>query len=86
MTMHAASLERSARLRRVRDLLADGREHSTLDIVREAQVCAVNSIVAELRANGLDITCRQERRREGTVWLYRMATGPQRELALELAS
>ena len=71
--MHAAHLDRSPRLQRVRELLSDGREHSTLDIVREAGVCAVNSIIAELRANGLDIACRRETRPEGPVWLYRLA-------------
>ncbi len=71
--MHAASLNSSPRLQRVHDLLLNGREYSTLEIVQGAQVCAVNSIIAELRANGLTITCRQivspagERR-----WLYRM--------------
>lgn len=70
MTMHAASIERSPRLQRVRDVLSDGREHSTLEIVRDAGVCAVNSIVAELRANGLDITCRRGTRNGGAIWLY----------------
>ena len=76
--MHAANLERSARLRRVHDLLADGGEHSTLEIVLLARVCAVNSIVAELRTNGCAIECRQARRLHGgRVWLYRMTpSGP----------
>ena len=72
-TMHAASLDRSDRLQRVLALLADGRERSTLEIVEGARVCAVNSIVAELRANGCDIPCRQivgpGRQR---LWLYRL--------------
>jgi biotin operon repressor len=56
--MHAASLERSERLQRVLWLLLDGQWHSTLEIVQRAQVCAVNSCIAELRANGIDIECR----------------------------
>lgn len=64
--MHSATIERSARLRRVDQLLADGNEHSTLDIVNKAQVCAVNSCIAELRANGRIINCR----RVGDVWYY----------------
>ena len=52
MPLHAARLTQSPRLQRVADLLADGREHTTMEIVQAAQVCAVNSIVAELRANG----------------------------------
>ena len=71
--MHAASLDRSERLRRVYALLADGAEHSTMEIAREAGVCAVNSCVAELRANGAMITCRQSVAFHGQrIWLYRM--------------
>jgi len=66
--MNAARLENSPRLQRVAALLADGREYSTLDIVIGAGVCAVNSCVAELRANGFAIACR----REGDRWLYRV--------------
>ena len=73
--MHAARLRRSGRLRRVHELLSDGLEHSTLEIVLEARVCAVNSIVAELRANGCAIECRQERGSQGgRIWLYRMTS------------
>ena len=57
--MHAARLEHSPRLQRVLQLLGDGRWYSTLDIVIGAGVCAVNSCVAELRANGFDIACRR---------------------------
>jgi uncharacterized protein YerC len=64
----AARLETSPRLQRVATLLADGREYSTLDIVIGASVCAVNSCIAELRANGYAIACR----RVGDVWFYRM--------------
>ncbi len=66
MAMHAARLDHSPRLQRVADLLADGREYSTREISRQADVYAVNSIVAELRANGLEILCR----RCGDVWVY----------------
>ena len=72
--MHAARLDRSKRLLRVHALLKDGAEHSTLDIVQGAGVCAVNSCVAELRANGAVITCRQSAApHDGErIWLYRM--------------
>ncbi|MEW6427302.1 MAG: hypothetical protein AB1568_04625 [Thermodesulfobacteriota bacterium] len=66
--MNAASISNSERLQRVAQVLADGREHSTMDIVRGANVCAVNSIVAELRDNGIAVACR----RQGGVWLYRL--------------
>jgi biotin operon repressor len=57
--MHAAQIDRSARLQRVAAVLADGHWHSTLDILIGAGVCAVNSCVSELRANGLTIECRR---------------------------
>ena len=65
--MNSASLETSARLQRVDALLADRMPHSTLDIVQKASVCAVNSIVAELRDSGRSIECQ----RQGGVWYYR---------------
>ena len=72
--MHAARLDRSDRLRRVYALLADGREHSTLEIVQGAGVCAVNACIAELRDNGAVINCRVAvRQMTGErVWLYRL--------------
>jgi len=65
--MHAATLESSSRLQRVDDLLSDGLEHSTWEIMQSAHVCAVNSCISELRANGHDITCR----RRGDVFYYK---------------
>lgn len=67
MPMHAARIDHSPRLQRVVDLLADGREHSTMEIIDAARVCAVNSVIAELRVNGIHIVCR----RVGDVWYYR---------------
>ena len=78
--MHAARLESSSRLKRVFELLADGREHSTQDIVRGAGVCAVNSIIAELRAGRPLGRLEIERRQVveplfGRIRLYRMSAG-----------
>lgn len=58
-TMHAASITSSERLQRVLAVLEDGEEHTTYEILHQAQVCAVNSIVAELRTNGYHIDCRR---------------------------
>lgn len=59
----AANLRASERLQRVDQLLADGDEHSTLDIIARCAVCAVSAIVSELRANGRAIVCRRDRDR-----------------------
>jgi biotin operon repressor len=66
--MNYARLESSPRLKRLAEVLADGREHSTLDIALRAGICAVNSAVAELRENGYDIDCQ----RRGDTWSYQL--------------
>lgn len=67
--MNHALIDRSQRLKRVHDFLKDGKPHSTLEIVKKAKVCAVSSVVSELRANGLDIDCQRKADR----WYYRLA-------------
>ena len=56
---HAARLDKPPRLGRVHALLSDGCERSTPASAIGTRVCAVNSCIAELRANGAGITCRQ---------------------------
>ena len=70
----AALLENSPRLQRVARFLSDGKPHSTREIIKECDVCAVNSIVDELRdpKNGFDIICKQVGRE---CWKYRMVGG-----------
>lgn len=72
--MKAASIETSQRLQRVLWLLLDERWHTTREIIELAQVCAVNSIIAELRANGVEIETRCMGR---GVYAYRLAALPQ---------
>lgn len=56
--MHAAQLATSPRLQSVHSLLLDGQEHSTRDIIRRTGACAINSVISELRENGIRIDCR----------------------------
>lgn len=72
--MRAARLDRSLRLQRLDALLADSERHSTRDVVRRAEVCAVNSRAAELRWNGRRIECRQASAGGARRWEYRMAS------------
>lgn len=72
--MNAAQIDKSPRLKRVDALLSDGLPHSTMEIITTAQVCAVNSIIAELRVNGRNITCQ----RVDNTWFY------QREKEIDL--
>ncbi|MCK5610627.1 hypothetical protein KAR91_52630 [Candidatus Pacearchaeota archaeon] len=78
--LHAARLENSPRLQRVAKFLSDGKPHSTREIIRECDVCAVNVIVGELRVpkNGFDIDCT----REGGIWSYKMVGGQSQLLRL----
>ena len=68
-SIHAAPLT-SPRLRRVLKLLEDGKRRTTRDIVRKAQVMAVNACVAELRTHGAVITCVREAAPNGEGWRY----------------
>ena len=60
-TSHAALLENSLRLHRVAKFLGDKKTYTTLEIQLTCHVCAVGSIVSELRdsKNGFDIVCKQ---------------------------
>lgn len=80
--MNSADWRESPRLQRVLAALrrADG-ELTTREIVVEADVCAVNSCVAELRDNGFDIQCRQRVEGGRRLWLYRLVERGELELA-----
>ena len=56
--IHYAKLEKSPRLQRVLKVLKGGGWFSTRDIVRWADVCAVNSAITELRRNDINIQTR----------------------------
>ena len=77
--MHAAHIKTSHRLQRVSDYLSDHQWHSTRDIIHGAHVCAVNSIISELRVNGIAIECKQEDHR----FYYRLSQPEQFEMPLQ---
>ena len=79
--MHAAKIKDSARLQRALAVLGDRKDHSTWDIVQKAHICAVNSVVAELRVNHYNIKCW----REDGVFYYRLLSGEQGALPLEVS-
>ena len=53
--IHAAT-----RLTRVLRVLRDGRPHTTRELIKQAEVCAVNTCVSEMRALGYVIECRSQ--------------------------
>jgi len=64
MPLHFAKIENSPRLQRTLATLegvngggSDG-WYTTRDIIMLAHVCAVNSCISEVRANGYDIWCK----------------------------
>lgn len=64
--MHFANLESSDRLQRVLEVLKRGGKFSTMDLIRGSGYCAINSIISEIRANGISVDCK----REGNAWFY----------------
>ena len=66
--MHAANLQKSSRLKRLYNLLKDGKKRSTREIMNAANICAVSTAIAELRDNSCNITCE----RQGMYWYYQM--------------
>ena len=77
--MHSASVDRSDRLQRMRDLLharaAIGA--TTREIILAADVCAVSAVASELRENGIGVVCLPEGRTESSnahrYWLEEFA-------------
>jgi len=69
MTMHAAKIDDSPRLQKVRDFLRRKGSATTMEIVKGCEVCAVNSIIAELRSNGFTVDCSPVKGQRG-VYLY----------------
>lgn len=55
--IHYARFVKSKRLQRVLAYMLDGSVRTTLDIIKGADVCAVNSAICELRRNGFSIYC-----------------------------
>jgi hypothetical protein len=70
--MNFAKVENSPRLQRVLGVLHGGEWASTMDIVRRASVCAVNSAISELRRNGYEVACRMVKKDGETHFEYRM--------------
>ena len=66
--MRYANIERSPRLQRTLLVLQRGGWFSTRDLIRQADICAVNSCIAELRCNGYDIASENRNGR----WYYRL--------------
>jgi hypothetical protein len=65
--IHYAKFSDSDRLQRLLDFLLDGHRHTTLEIIKGADICAVNSAACELRENGFEVEC--DHKRPASYWL-----------------
>ena len=75
--MHYARLHTSPRLRRALMVLQQAQgEMTTYELSRAADICAVNSVIAELRENGAEITCRQAVKDGQRRFYYRLMKSP----------
>jgi len=61
---HFADIKNSRRLQGVLEILQDGAEHTTFDIMLKTKSCAVHTDIYELRKNGIKIDCRQNGKSE----------------------
>jgi len=77
--MHAAKIEDSPRLQKVRDFLRRQGSATTREISQACDVYAVNSIIAELRANGFTVNCQAVKGQRG-VYRYTLNEAPQMPL------
>ena len=77
--MHAANIDDSPRLQKVRDFLRRQGGATTREISRACDVYAVNSIVAELRANGFTVNCTPVKGQRG-VYRYELIEAGQLSL------
>ena len=77
--MHHARLSASPRLQKTLRVLEGwfGQWVSTRFIARKADICAVNSVIAELRENGCEIECKQEVKDGQRRFFYRLRKTPE---------
>lgn len=71
--IHAAKLDASPRLQRVLSFLRirGSQGATTREIVEHADVCAVNSIISELRTAGIEVHCKMDGRSPSGASVYR---------------
>lgn len=78
--MNAARVKTSRRLQRTLRVLREAGSAglTTRQLMRRANICAVNSVIAELRVNGCEITTRREDAPSGKRYTYVLIKGPSR--------
>lgn len=75
MSIHYADIKNSPRLQRLLQCLESQPKESggwvtTMSIIEQAKVCAVNSAISELRRNGFTVDARKSK--TGNAWEYRL--------------
>ena len=74
---HYAIAHRSERLKRIYNLLKDGREYTSRQIVKLANVIALSASIDEMRKNGFCISCHYVRTTDtgARVYVYQLKKG-----------
>lgn len=67
--MHAARLDKSERLQRFVEALRNG-PMTTRELIGATGLCAINSIAAECRANGIKVGCTYKGTSESGARIY----------------
>ncbi len=67
--MHAANLDKSERLQRFIEALKTGPK-TTRELIEATGLCAINSIAAELRQNGIKVDCTYKGTTENGARIY----------------
>ena len=87
MSNRHAKLATSERLQAVRAVLADGRWHTTRDIMLGANTVSPAACVAELRSNGLVVLSQCTRQSNGrNLWQYRLVSDKEIKAANKLGT
>ena len=79
--MKAANYKKSPRLQKLLQVMRDGEERSTYQLMMATGSVAVSTNISELRAQGAQIACRVERRNGKRVWLYTLQREPSADVA-----
>jgi len=72
--MNAARLENSPRLQQILNTLTDGCWHTSWELSRRYNRCAISTDISELRANGVTIECMRVEGHDGkrSAWAYQI--------------
>lgn len=70
---HAADIDKSARLKKLLEILADGFEYTTAELQEKTGSMAIHTDIHELRSNGYAVKCRYVGKQDGKkIYSYKL--------------